>query len=900
MSLLAAIRKLWHSIAPRTHSDVEEEFRSTLDAYKEDLIRRGLPEEEARRKARIDLGQPAAQNEIYRDAIGLRLFDELGGDIRYGLRALRRNPGFAAVAVLSLALGIGATTAMFSLIYAVLLHPFPYADADRIMNPIVVDAQYPELFQWFSLSKAQCDDLSLAAPVDSVLGFSNGHLEITNDGLPEDISGVYLSENAETFLGVRPLFGRMIEPFDAGHPVVVLNYRFWQRYFGGDPQVIGRTLEMDHAPYTIVGVMPRSFAFNDIVGVGDVCLPASLVPAVASGLAPSYAPSYLPWIKLRPHVTVAAANAALEPIVREIKKQHSGVSGWHLGLQPIIVPYQQDLGRTLALLLAGVVLLLIIGCANCSILLLARGRARQYELAIRTAIGASRWRIVRQLLVEALVISCTGAVLGVAASYWLAWLPLLLSPDSFPAESVIRINATVLVFSVALALLCGILFGLAPALRLSRNDPARALPGRQVGVVAAPAKHRWSVLIAAQVALTLLLMATAGTAIRGFLRLTQMPLGYDPANVMQLGIQLHTHDPGEWDRLQSREARAAYIEQIREKIASVPRVSTVAVGVDATPPGADVQSSFIVDGSSDGEQPKARVMLVGQRYFAALRIPLLQGRVWNTDENTRGDFIAVVNRAFATRYLSSSHALGRQLRIPALPFQNRFTASSAQSTAWRQIIGVVGDARNDGVDRPVVPAIYLPYTTLMRQYVQFFVRTQGDPLTYLHSIRAAVASVASDQQISNGVSGFDGTFTLSEAIERDAQYSRQRLFSILFGIFSAMALGLALVGIFSVVAYSVAQRTTEFGVRLALGAPRVHVLWVAARIALVSAAAGMVLGLAVDSFLGAVLAHWMQNAFAAGSLFAAAALLALSALLACLLPARHAVAVPPAEALRYE
>jgi predicted permease len=900
MSLLAAIRKLWHSIAPRTHSDVEEEFRSTLDAYQEDLIRQRLPEEEARRKARIDLGQPTAQNEIYRDAIGLRLFDELGGDIRYGLRALRRNPGFAAVAVLSLALGIGATTAMFSLIYAVLLHPFPYADADRIMNPIVVDAQYPELFQWFSLSKAQCDDLSLAAPVDSVLGFSNGHLEITNDGLPEDISGVYLSENAETFLGVRPLFGRMIEPFDAGHPVVVLNYRFWQRYFGGDPHVIGRTLEMDHAPYTIVGVMPRSFAFNDIVGVGDVYLPASLVPAVASGLAPSYAPSYLPWIKLRPHVTVAAANAALEPIVREIKKQHSGVSGWHLGLQPIIVPYQQDLGRTLALLLAGVVLLLIIGCANCSILLLARGRARQYELAIRTAIGASRWRIVRQLLVEALVISCTGAVLGVAASYWLAWLPLLLSPDSFPAESVIRINATVLAFSIALALLCGILFGLAPALRLSRNDPARALPGRQAGVVAAPAKHRWSVLIAAQVALTLLLMATAGTAIRGFLRLTQMPLGYDPANVMQLGIRLHTHDPGEWGRLQSREARAAYIEQIREKIASVPRVSTVAVGIDATPPGADVQSSFIVDGSGDGEQPQARVMLVGQRYFAALRIPLLQGRVWNTDENTRGDFIAVVNRAFATRYLSSSHALGRQLRIPALPFQNRFTASSAQSTAWRQIIGVVGDARNDGVDRPVVPAIYLPYTTLMRQYVQFFVRTQGDPLTYLHSIRAAIASVASDQQISNGVSGFDGTFTLSEAIERDAQYSRQRLFSILFGIFSAMALGLALVGIFSVVAYSVAQRTTEFGVRLALGAPRVHVLWVAARIALVSAAAGMVLGLAVDSFLGAVLAHWMQNAFAAGSLFAAAALLALSALLACLLPARHAVAVPPAEALRYE
>jgi MacB-like periplasmic core domain len=369
MSLPAAIRKLWYSIAPRIPSDVEEEFRSTLDAYQEDLIRRGLSEEEARRKARIDLGRPSTQNEVYRDAIGLRLFDELGGDIRYGLHALRRNPGFAAVAVLSLALGIGATTAMFSLIYAVLLHPFPYADADRIMNPHLVKTQQPDVFQSFTLSEVQLDDLRLAAPVDSVLGFTKRDLEISNDGLPEEIQGVYLTENAETFLGVRPLFGRMIEPFDAGHPVVVLNYRFWQRYFGGDPHAIGRTLEMDHAPYTIVGVMPRSFAFNDVLGVGDVYLPASLMDAVANGPAPTY----LPWIKLRPHVTVATANAALEPIVREIMKIHSAASlAWHLGLQPIIVPYQQDLGRTLALLLAGVVLLLIIGCANCSILLLAR------------------------------------------------------------------------------------------------------------------------------------------------------------------------------------------------------------------------------------------------------------------------------------------------------------------------------------------------------------------------------------------------------------------------------------------------------------------------------------------------------------------------------------------------
>jgi predicted permease len=900
MNLLAEIRKLWRSVAPRTNSDVEEEFRSTLDAYQEDLIRQGLPEEEARRKARIDLGQPAAQYETYRDAIGLRLFDELRGDILYGLRALQRNPGFAAVAVLSLALGIGATTAMFSLIYAVLLHPFPYADADRIMNLFGVDEKHPDGYSWTSLSKAELDEMRVAPPVESLLGFDGAHMEITGGALPEDIWGTYLTENAGAFFGVSPLLGRSIEPSDAengGHSVIVLNYQFWRRHFGGDPHVIGRTLEIDHAPYTIVGVMPRSFAFNDMTEVGDVYLPASLMPVVNVS-----DPAYVAWIKLRPHVTPAAANAALEPIVRQFVKQRSGhfPDHAHVALQRIIWIFQKNTGPTLTLLLAGVVLLLIIGCANCSILLLARGRTRRHELAIRSAIGASRWRIVRQLFVEAIVISSTGAVLGVAASYWLAKLPLLLSPDSFPAESVIRINAPILAFSVALALLCGILFGLVPALRLSRHDSARMLPGRQIGGVAAPAKHRWSVLIASQVALTLLLMATAGTAIHSFLQLMRMPLGYDPANVMQVGIQLHTHNPGEWSRIQPREARTAYIEQIQEKIASLPGVSIVAVGIDATPPYVDAfyEKTFEIDGTGDREQPQARVILVDQQYFAALRIPVLQGRTWNADENTRGDFIAVVNQAFATRYVSSSNALARQLRIPGLTPRNRYQVASAQSTAWRQIIGVVGDARNNGVDRPVVPAIYLPYTATMLPYVQFFVRTQDDPLIYLNSIRAAVASVASDQQIST--SGFNSTFTLNEALERDAQYSRQRLFSMLFGVFSAMALALALVGIFSVVAYSVAQRTTEFGVRLALGAPRANVLWVAARIALVSAAAGIVIGLAFDSFLGAVLAHWMQSAFAAGSLFAAAALLALSALLACLLPARHAIAVPPAEALRYE
>jgi predicted permease len=894
MSLLASLRNLWRFLAPRSHGDVEEELRSHQQAYVEDLIRQGLTAEEAHRKARIDLGQPEVQNENYRAAIGLRIFDELGGDIRYGLRALRRNPGFAAVAVLSLALGIGATTAMFSLIYAVLLHPFPYADADRIMNPVVVNEQHPDEPRWFATMKPQFETLKRAKSIKSLLGFAGANMEITGGALPEDVIGTYLTGNAGSFFGVRALLGRGIEPFDdqgSGQHIAVLNYKFWQRRFAGDPHVIGRTLELDHVAYTIVGVMPRSFAFNDTTGVGDIYLPRSLLQDTVN---PPVTAPYIPWIKLKSHVSPAVADAELNAIVRQFAKENPNhfPEKWHLQLQPIIVPYQQSTGRTLYLLLVGVLLLLIIGCANCSILLLARGRARQHELVVRSAIGASRWRIVRQLLVEAVVISFTGAILGVATSYWLAKLPMQLSPESFPQESVVRINLPILAFSVTLALVSGLLFGLVPALRLSRPDLARALPSRMHGLAVAPAKHRWSALIAAQVALTLLLMATAGTAIRNFLHLTQIPLGYEPDHVMQAGIVMHFRDAHAWKSIQSREARTAFIDQIHQKIAAVPGVRSVSVG--PPPPYSGEQMAIDISGSKDRENQEARIHFVSDEYFATLQIPLRNGRIWDAIENARGDFVAVVNESFTRRYWPQSDPIGHQLRVTGLHVVGPLDAISTQSNSWRNIVGVVGDSRNDGVDRPVVPAIYLPFTTLIAPFAQFLIRTQDDSLTYLHSIRAAVASVAPDQQIANG------TFTLNEAIERDAQYSRQRLFSILFGVFSAMALALALVGIFSVVAYSVAQRTTEFGVRLALGAPRTHVLWVAARVALISTAIGVAVGVALDSFLGVILARWMQSVFAATGLLSAAALLILSALAACFLPASRAASVPPAEALRYE
>jgi hypothetical protein len=333
MNLLAAMRGLWRSGAPRTPSDVEQEFRSTLDAYQEDLIRQGLPEEEARRKARIDLGRPGAQNETYRDAIGLRLFDELCGDIRYGLRALVRNPGFASNAILSVAIGIGATTAMFSLVYAVLLHPFPYRDSERITNPVVIDEKSPEVPTWFAMTRSQFLTFGRSSSIESLLGFSNANAEISGNELPEDVHAIYLTENADSFFGVHALLGRNIEPRDAqggGQPVAVLNYRFWQRHFHGDPSVIGHTVQVDHKTYTIVGVMSRTFAFNDTFGVGDLYFPHSLLPDSP----------YVPWIRIKRGMSLTAADAVLGSIVHQFAQETPKhfPKDFHLQLEPIAAP----------------------------------------------------------------------------------------------------------------------------------------------------------------------------------------------------------------------------------------------------------------------------------------------------------------------------------------------------------------------------------------------------------------------------------------------------------------------------------------------------------------------------------------------------------------------------------
>jgi len=902
MSLGATLRCWWHAVAHRKRvtAEAEDELRFHEEVYAEDLVRQGLTPAEAARRARLEMGPPETHGERYRSAVGLTIFDELGGDVRFGLRSLVRNPGYSAVAVLSLALGIGATTAMFSLMYAVLLHPFPYAGSDRIMNPALINEDEPSQERWFALWTTQFAEFGKAQGIESLLGFNNKSEVITGKALPEDVLAVYMTENAGQFFGVPPLLGRMIQPSDSaggGQRVAVLNYRFWRRHFQGARDVIGKTLELDNTVYTIVGVMPQSFAFDDTTGVGDVYLPESTKPRIAANRGvPAF---FIPWVKLKREVTAAEANAQLNALVHSFARQNPRVfpTKFHLALQPIVMPYAQNTGRALYLLLAGVVVLLLIGCANCSLLLLARGTARQQELAVRSALGASRWRIVRQLLVEAMTISVTGAALGIVASYWLARLALELERSVFPPESVIRVNLPVLGFSVGLALLSGLLFGLAPALRLSQADATQR--GLQSGrrIAGQAGGRRLQPLIAAQIALTLLLLATAGIAANGFLEVMRAPLGYQPKHVMQAGLLMHFENAKDWSAISPLQKRAAFVEQIRQKIADIPGVLSAAVGNDATPPYSGQEQKFQLEGQPDAGDsgPNVRVEFVSPGYFSTLGIPLLQGRVWDEAENERGDGVAIVNAAFAREYLSGSAAVGHQVRMPDLKSTAPLVASSAQSADWREIVGVVGDARNDGVDRPVIPAVYVPFPTFLPPYAQFEIRTQGEPMAYLHSVREAVASVEADEQVSNGADD------LEKAIQRDALWSRERLFSILFGFFSGLALVLALVGLFSVVAWSVAQRTAEFGVRLALGASRGHIVWVAARTAAVGVAMGIAVGAATDFLLVRMLSAWMNSSSAGWtSTVEAALLLVVCSAMACGVAARRAAGLRPTEALRYE
>jgi putative ABC transport system permease protein len=804
-------------------------------------------------------------------------------DLRYAARELRRRPGFALTAVLSLALGIGATSAVFSVVYGVLINPFPYVGADRMMQVVLVDNA--GRFRNPGMTGAQLEQLRQARTLESVVGEDGWNLTTTDGDIPEDVVAAYISPNAPHHWGVPALMGRWLIPADAPpgqEParVVVLGYQFWQRYFSGDPAVVGRTLQLVRKNYQVVGVMPPRFRWRE----ADIYMPLKvrLDPNIYFGVT----------VKIRPGVSIADANAELQPMLQEFAAHTPGryPDAFRVSLRSIIELYARPMGPRLFLLLGAVTSLLLVGCANVSILLLVRGSHRQQELAVRAALGAARIRIVQQLLTEALVIAVVGASLGVLVAWKglaliVAWIPT----NSFAAESVIEMNLPVLLFSMALAVVTAIVFGVWPALQLSRPDLGRVVQTgarRVIGKAQGRRLHR--VMVAVQVALTLLMLTAAGAAAKGFLRLANADLGYDPHSTMSLPIPVHDGTYTTWKE------RSQHFERLRAAVAAMPQVVSAGISTNATPPSNGSDGPLEILGSSSLERPLARSNLVSPEYFSLLRIPLTQGRVWNSDEIVRGAPLAVINQTMARQYWPNGDAIGRQFRLANLKDEPPYSPAAVGADGWLQIVGIVADARNDGLRNPIKAAFYIPYTLKMRMFTQILVRTRVPPLSILRDVRAEIVRVDREQQVMR-------VRDLESWITNLPEYAQQWLVARLFAIFSMLALALSAVGLYSVVSYGVAMRTNEFGIRMALGARARDVVRMVLSGTSWNVGVGLLAGMLLCLIFDKVASRWLTESSRDPQILGGVTVLLLAvAVMACLAPARRAASIDPMDALRHE
>jgi predicted permease len=809
-------------------------------------------------------------------------------DLSFAFRQFRRSPVFAFTAIVSLMLGIGATTAVFSVVYAILMNPYPYRDSGRLAYLYLRDKAGND--RGIGLSAREYRQLRQASCIESMVAIDEWNLTTTDEDLPEDVRAVYLTPNATTQLGMPALIGRPLIPSDAPdgqdpQPLVVLGYKFWQRHYNGQSDVLGRTLKLVHKTYTIVGVMPPRFTWQG----GEVYLPLKLLESRGT--------SYWSSIKLRPGISKEAANAELQSLVEQFAKDSPErfPQGFRVHIQGLNDWVQKRMGDTLELLFGGVALMLLIGCANVSILLLARGTTRRQELAVRASVGAGRGRIVRLLLVESLALALCGAAAGVGLAGLLVkliarWLP----ENMFPSEAAIGINIMVLAFSTALAVATGVLFGLSPALQLSNPDLAPAMSGSRRTTGGRGGKRTHGILVAAQVALTLILLTGAGQAISAFVHLMQANLGYDPHHTMSVGIPVHDNTHVEWaDRVQ-------YFNQLRDKIATLPEVVLAGISTNATPPSNGWQTRFEIFGQSELQEQQAQTNFVNSEYFAVLHIPLASGRLWTHDEIMRGARLAVVNQTLAQRVWPRGNAVGQQIRVPELKPQPPIRVNAPGSDGWLQIVGVVSDARDDGLGKPVKPGIYVPYPVQVVMWTQILVRTRGEPLAILRAVREKVHEVDPDQQVIGEVRNLD------QWITNQPEWVGARLTMILLGAFSVLALGLSAFGLYSVVSHVVAQRTNEFGIRMALGARPGDVLRLVLRSTAVTVGCGLAIGLVLSFVLSRVLATrvvMLANQQSSGDpriVLGVILLLAVAAAAACLIPARRASSIDPMKALRYD
>jgi putative ABC transport system permease protein len=825
-------------------------------------------------KNRLDLLRRSTS--AFWDALWLqpkRWEDEMFQDMRFGLRMLLKHPGFTFIAVLTLALGIGANTAIFSVVNAVLIRPLPYPEPDRL---VILDEVPPGGGQFAIAPGNFVDWRDQSGSFVGMAAFGRMSFNLTGHGEAERLPGLRLSANSFALLGIKPALGRDFLP-EEDQPdynrVVILSYGLWQRRFGGEPDLVGKMLTLDGNSYTVIGIMPRDFRFFEGI---EVWTPLALTPRERASHDKH---DFNAFARLKPNVSLEHARAEMSAIAGRLAAQYPiSNDDWGIRLTPLRDEVVGPIQPVLLALSCAVAFVLLIACANVGNLLLARSAVRQREVAIRAALGASRRRVIRQLLTESLLLGIAGGVIGLLLAVWGVNFLRVLTPDSLGVETV-AIDGRALGFTAIVSLLTSLLFGLAPAVQAANPNLSESLKeGGRSGVEGRGRNRTRSLLVIAEIAMSLALLISAGLVIKSFIRLLQVDPGFQSKGLLTMQVSLPNA------KYPERSSRAVFFQQLTEKIAALPGVAS-AGAASTLPFRIDEVQEFIIGGRppiTPGKEPSANYYAVSADYFRAMEIPLLKGRAFTGRDTKDAPRVAIISESLTRRYFPDEDPIGKRMDI-----------SKGGFGTWREIVGVVGDVKHYGLDSQTTVQIYEPYLQVTYPAMSLVVRTTGDPREIAAAIRGQVAAMDNDQPVAN-IRTMDVIVSGSVA--------RQRFSALLLALFAGVALILAAVGIYGVMSYYVAQRTHEIGIRMALGAERCDLLRLVVGKGMLLALIGVMIGLAAAFTLTRLMSGLLFEVEATDRVtFAATAVLLTSvALLACWIPARRATKVDPIVALRSE
>jgi predicted permease len=856
--------------------EIAAELESHLLLHIEDNLRAGMSAADARREALMKLGGVEQTKQIYRDQRNLPLLETLFQDLRFAFRLLRKNPGFTAIAVLTLALGMGATTTIFSVVNSVLLRPLPYQNHNRLLR---VEETHPGAVGSAVTFATFLDLAREAHTVENASAFREWIFNVTGGAEPQQVPGALISGNFFNALGSLPLLGRTIQPQDdqpgGNNRMVVLSYALWNDRFGGDPKILGRTLNVNAEPFTVIGVMPLGFAYPQ-----HAELWCPLVPG--GGLHDNRRAHLLTvLVDRKSGESLGGVQGELTAFAESVEKRNPAVDDPSLTLRAVTLQKSlvAPVRPALIILLLSVGLLLLIACANVANLLLARTAARRKEIALRLALGATRARLALLLLTESVFVSLLAGAVGLfIAEAGLTFIRTQSNQD-LPRFSEIALDWRVFAFALAVSVFSGLLFGLAPALagsKLNLNAPLKEGSWEPPGVGLQLSNGTLTIL---QYGLATILLTGAGLLGSSLLRVLRENPGFNPDYLLTLQVFLSPVKYPEGDS-----HAAIVLHEMLERVRALPGVRSAGI-VNALPITGGPSTEFVIEGRPAprlGDEPSADIRVADPGYFSAMGIPLLAGRTFTDHDNAASARVVLINETLARTFWPNENPIGQ-----------RITMKDWGPPLTGEIVGVVGDVKGNGLDATVGPMLYWPYTQFGQIFNTMVVRTDGDPVGLTAAVKDRIWSVDKDQPVSR-VQAMDQV--LSDSV------ARRRLYVVLLGVFASVALLLAAAGIYGVVSYSGTQRTREIGIRVALGAERVDVLWLivaqAAKLALLGELLGISLALGLTRLMASLL---FGPSSADPFTFASVAiLLSAVALAACCIPARRAMRVDPMVALRYE